>query len=340
MLLIDKELELNKFSKLHLICGEEYYMMRSYKKRLINALSNPDDDMNKLILSGKEADEVAIADFGNLAPFMAPSRLIVVEDSGFFSTAGEKAELKKVIDDLPETTFLIFVEKNISKNVSMYKWFQKKQKNNLALITECEKLDDRKLGQFIAGYMAKRGKKITKSATQLLLERIGNDMTMLSSEMDKIIGYVGDEEAVKDSDIEAVGSGVVVSKVFEMIDAVSKGDENRALSLYRDLVVNKEKPLGILTLLGRQYVSLYRFKTMQGLTGNDYDIAAKIGTKHFKMGFIRSVSRRYDVKTLENILEYRAEIDQLIKTSDLDEQVAVEMFLIKALTNHENSVLM
>ena len=333
MLLLEKELELNKFSRLHLICGDEYYMMRTYKKKLINALSAPEDEMNRLELSGKETDEVAIADFGNLAPFMSENRLIVVEDSGYFSTAGEKAELKKVIENLPETTYLVFVEKNVSKNVSMYKWFQKKQNNNLALITECDKLDDRRLAQFIAGYMAKNGKKITKSATQLLLERIGNDMTMLVSEMDKIIGYVGTSDAVKDSDIEAVGSGVVVSKVFEMIDAVSKGDRDRALTLYRDLVINKEKPLGILTLLGRQFVSIYRFKTMTGLSGTDYDIAARIGTKYFKMGFIRSVSKRFDVKSLENILNYRAEIDELIKTSDLDEQIAVEMFLIKALTN-------
>ena len=336
MLKIDDELKNNNLSRFHLLFGEEYYRVILYRKKLVAALSNEGDDMNTLVLSDKEVDEDSIADFGNLAPFMAERRLLVIEESGYFSSAGERKELKAVLENLPETTYVIFVEKEVSKKVSMYKWMQKQEKEGRGLVSEFAPLQGKELEGWIGAYLARAGKKVTRGAVRDLIDRLGSDMMLLRSEMDKLIGYVGDADAIREDDVDAICSGVIVSKIFAMVNAVSAGNSKQALSLYRDLIYNKENPLFILDRLGKEFLSIYRAKTSENLVGSDRDIALKLGmtaNQAWKVNDVRALARRFDTEKLERIMRLWAKTDEDIKTSDVDRQVAVEIFLISSLTN-------
>lgn len=314
-----------------LLYGEEFYLIHGYENQLIREWSKTDEaGMNRLVLVGKEADATAIADFGNLAPFMAENRLIIIEDSGFFDSAGEKKELTEVLNNLPETTYIIFSERKINKKTAFFKAFSKRKE---AQSLECNKKSDKELVEWINAYVGRAGKKITRSAANLLIERIGSDMMLLSQELDKLIGYIGKTEGIRECDVEAIAGGVVVSKVFEMVDAVSRGEKERALSLYRDLLYNRENPMGILTLLGRQYDRVLHLKRLDGSGMSAAELAEKIGAPAWKIGFFRQVASRYNLKNLEKLLVYRVELEETIKTTGLNPQLASELFLIQALTN-------
>ena len=79
-----------------------------------------------------------------------------------------------------------------------------------------------------------------------MIERVGTDMEMLSNELEKCIGYVGESKLIDVPEVDAICSGVTVSKMFDMIDAVALGEKNRAMKLYEDLYTNKESPMSIL----------------------------------------------------------------------------------------------
>ncbi|MEE3468658.1 MAG: DNA polymerase III subunit delta [Eubacterium sp.] len=349
---LDKQFQLNRFSRFHLLCGKEVFLINLYVRELKKRLANEGDDMNCLVLSGEEADIESIAEFGMLAPFMAERRVVVVRDSGWFTRSYNKNELDKfkqegdrlmeLLGNLPQTTYVIFAERNTNPKNARLLYFAGKAKVQFhkpstsdMLITEFQKKEGRELIEWIAGYTAHHGKRISKKAAHLLPTRIGNDMYLLSAELDKLIGYIGDREGITDADIDAICSGVVTTQVYEMVDAVSHGNVERTMSLYRDLLYNKESIDKIMSNLGLQFNTIFKLKSYEG-SGIPIDtLAAQVGMPanlRWKANDFMRIARRIEYDKLQDLVEYWTDLSEQTMTIGLNKQVATELFLIQALT--------
>ncbi|MCH5266224.1 MAG: DNA polymerase III subunit delta [Lachnospiraceae bacterium] len=325
MLTIAEELKKNTISQFHLLYGEERYMVRYYKRSLMEKLSSPGDEMNCTVFQGEAAKPEAIADVGQILPFMAPQRLILVQDSGFFKNANDMTE---VLEAFPESTYVVFVEREVDKRSRLYKWMGKH-----GCVTECQSQSDAMLKQWIAGYLKKSDKSISTRTAEYLIERAGTDMELLSNELDKLIGYTGERRVVETADVEAIGSGMVVSRIFDMIDAVAQGERDRALRLYDDLLANRESPMSILYLFSRHINILLQFKELSGLGLNRNELAKKIGVPPFTLQKYGKQAGMFKRRELLAMLEERLNYEESFKQGRLSDQLAVEMFLIQALTN-------
>lgn len=325
MLQIENELRTNQFSRFHLLYGEERYMVRYYKNALTGKLANPDDEMNRTVFREQDIEASAIAEAAQVLPFFAERRLLIVEDSGFFSKSSDMADY---VDSFPETTYVIFVEREVDKRNRLYKWFGKN-----GCVTECVPQQERMLKQWITGYLKKAGKVMSVPNIELLLERIGTDMEMLSNELEKLIAYVGERTIVEQEDIQTISNGLAVSKIFDMIDAVANKEKDKALSLYDDLLANKEAPMSILYMFSRHINILLQIKEGIGLGLNRREIAKKCGVPEFTVDKYRRQTEQFSRKALLQMLELRADYEERFKTGRLQDQLAVELFLIQALTN-------
>ena len=47
-------------------------------------------------------------------------------------------------------------------------------------------------------------------------------MFQIKNEIDKLIAYVGDREEITQADIDAVASGEVQDKIFDLVDAIAR----------------------------------------------------------------------------------------------------------------------
>lgn len=325
MLKLAEELKTNKISRYHLIYGDERYMVRYYKHSLMEKLSSPGDEMNCTIFQGNSIKESEIADVGQILPFMVPQRLIVVQDSGFFKSANDMADY---LEDFPETTYVVFVEREVDKRNRLYKWIGKN-----GCVTECQTQSEAMLKQWIAGYLKKAGKSVSVRTVEYLIERTGTDMESLNNELDKLIGFTGERPVVEVSDIDAVCSGAVISKIFDMIDAVALGEKNRALRLYDDLLANKEQPMSVLYLFSRHINILLQIKELSAVGLNKNELAKRIGIPPFTVPKYGKQAGLFKRRQLIQMLEDRVNYEESFKKGRLSDQLAVEMFLIQALTN-------
>ncbi len=325
MLRIEAELKRNDLSRFHLLFGEERYLVRYYKNLLIQKLSQPDDEMNCTLFQDKTVDPSHIAEAAQVMPFFAEHRLIVVEDSYFFK---HDCDMLKYIETFPDTTYIVFVEREVNKRNRLYKWFNKN-----GCVTECGLQSERMLKQWIAGYVRKAGKMISVPAVERLLERVGSDMEILSNEMEKCIGYIGEKEEIDVEDVEAISSGVIVSKMFDMIDAVAMKERDKALRLYDDLLANRESPMSILHLFSRHINILLQMKECCDLGLPQKEIAKKCGIPSFTISKYARQSRLFKRDQLLDMLSNRLDYEQKFKSGKISDQMAVEMFLIQALTN-------
>ena len=122
MLTIDAQLKNGDLSRFQLLYGEEAYLVRNYKNKLKQALSVPGDDMNASYFEGEKFSVEEMQSIGNTLPFFQDKRLILIENSQAFKKA---TDLVEVLEQFPETTFVVFVEKQIDKRNRLYKWIQK-----------------------------------------------------------------------------------------------------------------------------------------------------------------------------------------------------------------------
>ena len=325
MLQIENQLKTNEFSRFHLLYGEERYMVRYYKKTLISKLSNPDDEMNRTFFREQDMEASAIAEAAQVLPFFAERRLLVVEDSHFFSKSSDMADY---IESFPETTYIIFVEREVDKRNRLFKWINKN-----GCVTECVPQQEKMLKQWVTGYLKKVGKSISVHNIELLLERIGTDMEMLANELDKLIGYVGERTIIESEDIQTISNGLAVSKIFDMMDAVANKKKEKALSLYDDLLANKEAPMSILYMFSRHINILLQMKEGIQLGLNRGELAKKCGVPPFTVEKYRKQTDLFSRKELLHMLKLRVDYEEMFKTGRIQDQLAVELFLIQALTN-------
>ena len=113
MKLLTEDIKKRNFKKVYLLMGEEVYLRNQYRKRLREALLDPEDTMNAAVFEGKGTDLKAVIDLAETMPFFAERRVIELWDSGFAKSGCP--ELADYIPDIPDSTCLILTESEVDK---------------------------------------------------------------------------------------------------------------------------------------------------------------------------------------------------------------------------------
>ena len=233
---------------------------------------------------------------------------------------------------MPDTTCMIISQPEVDKRSKAYKWIKKNgYVGEFLKKNQTEKI----LLKWIAGMLSKEKKQIRESDARFFLERVGDDMYQIKNETDKLISYMGDRTEITREDIEAISSGEVQNKIFELVSAIAGGNQKQALSYYNDLLLLKEPPMRILFLIVRQYRILLLIKNMRNLRKPDADIARVAGIPAFAIRKNESQLRQYTLEALENCMVECVRMEESIKTGRVGDQMGVELLIIGLLNKTE-----
>ena len=116
---IKADLDSGSFKPAYLLYGEEKYLIRQYRDRLVQALVPDADTMNFARYTGKDVNIPEVIDLCETIPFFADRRVILLEDTGFFKNKCD--ELADYMKELPEYLVLLFTEEQVDKRSRMYK---------------------------------------------------------------------------------------------------------------------------------------------------------------------------------------------------------------------------
>lgn len=86
----------------------------------------------------------------------------------------------------------------------------------------------------------------------LYLENDNKNMEMVDNELNKIIDYVGERDAITLEDVETVMPKSVEDNVFKMVDYAMGGNKGAALKMLNQFYLEGEGPFGVFGLLLRQ----------------------------------------------------------------------------------------
>ncbi|MCD7818729.1 MAG: DNA polymerase III subunit delta [Lachnospiraceae bacterium] len=302
--------------------GEEAYLKNLYKKKLRQAVIPENDTINFSTFSGKGIDVKQVIDQAETMPFFADHRLIQIEDSGLFKNANQ--ELAEYLPQMPQETIIVFTENEVDKRGKLFKAVK-----SCGRAVEMKRQDTKTLTSWVLGTVKKSGKKITQDALNLFLEKTRDDMENIEHELEKLLSYTLDDEAITAVDVESVCTVTTENRIFDMIRAVTEKQQRRALELYYDLLSLKEPPMRILFLIARQFNQMLQVQDLrdQGLDNNS--IAAKAGIAPFIAKRSLSQAAHFSKEALRQAVEDCVEAEEAVKTGRLGDQLAVELLIVK-----------
>ena len=319
---LNEDLKTGQFKQIYLLYGEESYLKRQYRERLVRAMIPEGDTMNYAVYEGKNIDIKEVIDLAETLPFFASRRLIVFEDTGFFKNAG--TDLADYITDIPPTTYFLFIEKEVDKRNRLYKAVKAK-----GHIVELTVQDENTLRRWVLGLVKKEKKQMEGADAAYFLNKVGTDMENITQELEKLFCYTIGRDRITRDDIDQICVTQITNHIFEMVNAVAGKDQKRALDLYYELLALKEPPMRILFLLVRQYRMLFHVKALANQGYGKKEIASKAGLHPFVAGKNMEQAKRFKMGQLRRVMEEGAQLEQDVKTGLLTDNLAVELFIVK-----------
>lgn len=318
---IDEDIKNGTIRPAYLLYGEENYLKRQYRDKLKHALVAEGDNMNFGAFEGKNVNPKELIDLAETLPFFAEKRLLLVENSGFFKNSAE--ELAEYMKSIPETTCFVFVEDEVDKRSKLYKAVK-----NAGSVVEFPRQKEELLVRWITGRIRRENKNITNQAMQLFLSMTGSDMENIDKELEKLLCYCMDKDGIYPEDVEAVCTGQINNRIFDMVNAIAAKDQKQALKLYYDLIELKEPPMRILFLIARQFQILFQVKTMRAQGLDQSVIATKAGIPPFAVSRNIKQASGFRVEQLEQAITDAVEAEADIKMGRMSDQLAVELFIV------------
>ncbi len=251
---LKQDLKSGTLGSLYVFHGEEAYLRDYYLGQMKQKLLPQGmEAFNYHVIQGKEFDLKLLSQTVDCLPMMSPRTLIVVNDCDLFK--GEKEGLTAILKDLPDYVCLVFVYDLIAyKSDARTKLAGViKEKGSVVAFNRQDQGD---LVDWIARRFKALDHDIGTEDAKYLIFLCGDLMHTLISEIGKIGAYASHRRVTR-SDIDAVATPQLDAVVFQMTDAISAGDFNKAASVLGDLYHMQEPPIKLLAALGKQLRQLY-----------------------------------------------------------------------------------
>ncbi|MBE6008897.1 MAG: DNA polymerase III subunit delta [Lachnospiraceae bacterium] len=327
MLNVKKDIENNTLKNCYLLYGSEDYLIKTYEERIrVAATGNKEDMMNIAVFDDRKLTSGPVIDSAETLPFLAEKRVVVVRDSGFFKT-GKKDDteaIAKYISDVPESTVIVFCENDIDKRNAAYKAVSKH-----GYAAEFKPLAEKDMIKWIAKEFKNRKITVDAKTSAFLIRVTGADMTAIVTEIEKLSSFGADKGSIDINDINDVCVVTPELKIFEMVGAMGSKNTEKAIGIYRNMILYNESPFGILAMITRHFRLMYQCAELIDMGENFASVAAKLGLRDFAVRDYCRQAKNFSREKLKKAVEDCLKADVDVKSGKIKDVLAVELLLIE-----------
>lgn len=182
-------------------------------------------DFNQMVLYGADTSAEQVVLTARRYPMMSEKQLVLVREAQMLSHVDELIHyVKKPL----ETTVLVICYKNktLDKRKALYKELQKN-----AIIFESQKIPEYKLANFIELYCKSLRVTIDRKSAEMLADFLGNDLSKLTNEIEKLTLLMKDQRVITP---ELIEKNIGISKDynnFELLNAIAIRDIKRVFQI-------------------------------------------------------------------------------------------------------------
>ena len=310
--------------------GDEPFYIDQISNTIENSvLSDEEKGFNQTIVYGRDISIDGIIGHAKRFPMMSEFQVIIVK---------EAQDLSRQIDQLvpyvenPQTSTILVLNykyKKLDKRKGLYKALKKQN----AIILETKKLYDNQMADWVTTLVTSKGYSISIKASHLLVEFLGNDLSKINNEIDKLTGLIQTNETITP---ELIESYIGISKDynnFELKKSVGVKDIQKVFKIAKYFSDNPKDNPFILTV-----AMLFNFFSQlmiyHGLPDKSKANVAKVlGINPYFVSEYTTAAKFYPMKKVSKIIATLRTYDlkgkgvnaQNLKASDLLNEMLIDI---------------
>ncbi|GAB4336775.1 MAG: DNA polymerase III subunit delta [Flammeovirgaceae bacterium] len=226
---IMKEMREKKFAPLYFLHGEEPFYIDQVVQFIENhALAPHEKGFNQTIVYGKDVTLQQIIETARRFPMMAKRQVVIVKEAQGMeelnkSEKEDKEDKKKGKEKAPHP-LISYAQKPVPSTILVFAYKYKKldqrselakKLNELAVCLVSDKIKDYQLTDWVSKYCQGKAYPIKAEACQLIAEHIGNDLSRITNELEKmLLNYAPNTPITKEMVFKHIG----ISKEFNIFE--------------------------------------------------------------------------------------------------------------------------
>jgi len=309
-----KDLKNRKFKPLYLLHGDEPYFIDLVSDYIEGGLlSEAEKGFNQTVLYGKDTDIMTVLNAAKRYPMMSDYQVVLIKEAQDLKWGREEDDKKSLnpvlsyLENPLPSTILVFCHKygKFDKRKKSYKAIEKQ-----GVIFESAAMYDSKLPGWIEDYVKEKQYRINTQASNMLAEYLGNDLSKIANELDKLMLNV---ERGQEITLKHIQDNIGISKeynVFELQTALAKKDAYKVNQIINYFEANPKSNPIVLVLgnLNNYFTKVLAFHYLKDKSTaakelginpyfvKDYEQAAR-SFNYTKTMDIISALREYDLKS-------------------------------------------
>ena len=220
-----------------------------------SVIGSLDDPFNLVFLNEGQLKESPglLRDEMQALSFTGGRKLIWVKDPG----AAFTRQLSGLFGESIGNNLLLVQTGGLKKSSAARKAFES---NGRATAIACYEDTPRDLAAVITAKVSQDGKSIDSNAINLLIESVGTDRLLILSEIEKLLLFCADNNAITADDVTGLSGDPVTGNLDELLDMTLIGDTAGCTKRCRFLISSGTQPAQILVMLSNQLTRLQKFR--------------------------------------------------------------------------------
>lgn len=302
---IINDIKAGNIKPIYFLMGEEPYYIDRITEYLENSLLSEDEKgFNQVVLYGRDTSIDEIVSNAKRFPMMAERQVVIVKEAQDLAKSIDK--LEAYAQNPQPTTVLVFAYKykTLDKRKKVTKTLEKH-----GLVYESKKMYENQVGQWINRVLQGRDYNIEPKANAMLVAFLGNDLSRIANELNKLEIILPKGSTITPNHIE---ENIGFSKdfnVFEFRKAIGEGNKGKAHQIATYFAQNaKENPMVLVN--GQVFSFFSALLQYHGLKDKSPGNVAKVlkVNPYFVNDYIEA-SKRFPMRKVSSIVAALRGID-------------------------------
>ena len=302
---IVNDIKTGNIKPIYFLMGEEpYYIDKLSEYIEKNVLQEHERDFNQTILYGRDVTIDDIVSAAKRFPMMADKQVIIVKEAQDLAKTIDQIE--KYAENPVPTTILVFCYK--------YKVLDKRKKalktlTKNGLVFESKKMYDNQVGTWINRILKPKGYEIEPKANAMLVEFLGNDLSKINNELEKLQIILPKGSTISAKNIE---ENIGFSKDFNVFELRKSLGNKEQLKSYKivQYFANNPKDNNIVMVVGLVFSFFVQVLKYHGIKDkNPANVAKVLGVNPFFLKDYDIALKNYPMKKVSQIVNALRDVD-------------------------------
>jgi DNA polymerase-3 subunit delta len=309
--------------------NEAYFIDQGLEAIFSRFVTSGSVNFNRDIFYGEETEASQIVNTALSIPMMSEKRVVVLKNYNRLPQSGKELILKYCKNPAPHT-ILVLVTGEVDLRKKGYAELKK-----LVELVECKSPYEKKIPMHISQFVENRGKKISFRAINLLQAKLGNSLSGIIGQVEKLISFKHDQEEITEEDVERLVGISRSYNIFQLRDAIGSRNTVESLVILRQMVEIGEPPGFIVSSLTNYFIQLLRARELKRRRASRNEMLEQLAVHPFFLDRTVNQAMGFEDSQIARILKLLLEADKNLKTSYQKPKIILELLLLQIMEQNK-----